>query len=315
MPTYGQPNLLLGQPGRPDLGIRVWRRTATAVTAETLSGPVSDYIDDLGTGEFALNIAALPVLQTGDLDLTAVIYSTADPTDAMVTVVYASQAGADPDYSAPFALGQPGRPDLAIRVWEHTATAIIARSLPDSTITDLIVDLGTGEWCLNFQHLPVAVPGDLCLTAIVYSTADSTLPALMAISYGQPATVVDHVPVYSPELNIPTPFAFCQNDTYGQIWLQVMSGLPPEIAAASATFSLFMNSAGADVITAAAAVISDIDLTTDGTYGCVITYTLLPGDLSASDSGFGRFRITFPDGTTLELPAPAALRVRINPAI
>ena len=306
-PVYSQP-FALGQPGRGDLGIRVWRRTGTAVVAVTLSGGVGTYVLDLGTGDFALDLANLPVLQVGDVDLTVVLFSTIDPTSALVTIPYARQPTLPPVYSQPLALGQPERTDLGLRVWRRTASAVMTAAVSGS---GWFLDLGTGEFAIDLTLLPQRQLADIDLSAVVFSTFDSATP-LIVVPYGSevaaPVLVV-------PQIAFPAHRPFRVGDSLGFLLLQVLSGLPDGIPDSIATFTLFSLELSEPVFTNRPASVSGITLGDSGTFGATLGYQLESGDLGVQGRYIGLFTISFPDGSQLSLPADDSMTITVRPAL
>lgn len=203
----------------------------------------------------------------------------------------------------PFNLGTAGR-SLVLRLWLQHAGGTTAADVSGATIADLT----TGEYIVS--SLPEAVGSDSY--SLVIADASDPAAALYLFTWGgYPIPIVFRQQFSYPQ----DPQTIKQSDSFGSLALIVKNGLPSAISSATASFTLWSESASSAVFNNHTAVISGVLFdATSGTYGCTLIYTLSAdgSDTELPGRYRGQFTITFPGGTKINIPSDDSMVILIN---
>lgn len=216
---------------------------------------------------------------------------------AVVLVAFAARAEST---TPPRNLGQAGLA-LDLSLWRFDGSTWAAA---DASGLD-VVDLGDGWY--RVEDLPNAAGAEAYQLGLALAGAPERVLAEYAWG-AQPGQRI----VWRQQVRLQDPRVFKRGDTHGAVSLEVLSGLPADVAGAAATFTLYAPSTGTAVFSGRPASVESVVFdATSGSWGATLVYDLAAGDLAATGRYLGEFTLCYTPGSCHTLPADNTLELRV----
>lgn len=179
-----------------------------------------------------------------------------------------------------------------------------------STTGVTLESVGTGDWYAT--GLPDATGTERYLVVLT-SPID---PTQRIATYAYGARPAQRIVFRTTMSRTDGPITLKQGDSHGQIALEILSGLPSDIASPlTVEATMLRESDGTVTFSERPAVVSDVtEDARSGTWGATLSYALQAGDTATAGVYRAEFTVCYAANECHTLPADDSLVVRIIPA-